>query len=353
MTISEVPLISVCIPVFNGENYIRESISSVLRQTEKNFELIVVDNCSTDHTVEIVASYNDPRINVFKNASNIGSTSNFNRCIELAKGEYFVLLPHDDILMPTMLETFSKALIADPKIGLVYSSYYIINENGMQTHFRMVAPEDKIMSGEEAVKECIIHGCPVQCAMVRTKLFSYLGSFDRDLTIWSDVDLWCRIFLDGNKAAYFRTPQNYVRVHPGQGQRAFMKRDKNRIRILSDHLGHTLNPTLIKNDTYHALTFKHIQRLFNKIPIDSDLQKLRPLSAKWILGSQIKDLIISLILGNWANVKQDMNLIIKFVRWAGFFRTIPVLLSMPWELIKRYRKRLLSKVKEYLCLRIQ
>lgn len=341
MTISKVPLISVCIPVFNGEKYISESIDSVLRQTEKNFELLVVDNCSTDRTLEIVDSFNDSRIKVVKNAFNLGSTRNFNRCIELARGEYFVLLPHDDILMPTMLDTFSKALVADPGIGLAYSSYYIINENGERINFRMVNPEDKIMSSKEAIKEFIIHGNPVQCAMVRRKLFSYLGSFDTSFTPWCDVDLWCRIFFDGNKAAYFRTPQNCVRVHPEQGQRAFMMRDKNSIRILSDHLGQTLNPTLIKNDTYHTLTFKHIQRLFNKIPIDSDLQKLRPLSAKWILGSQIKDLIISLIQGNWVNVKQDMNLIIKFVRWAGFFRTIPVLLSMSLELIKRFRKRLL------------
>ncbi len=67
MTGSEVPLISICIPVFNGEKYVRECIDSALRQTEKNFELIVVDNCSTDHTLEILATYNDPRINVFKN----------------------------------------------------------------------------------------------------------------------------------------------------------------------------------------------------------------------------------------------------------------------------------------------
>ena len=123
MTRSEAPLISIGIPVFNGEKYLRESINSVLRQTEKNFELIVVDNCSTDHTLEILAAYNDPRINVFKNSTNLGSLRNFNRCIELSRGEYFVLLPHDDTLMPTMLETFSKPLIVDPQIGLVYSSW--------------------------------------------------------------------------------------------------------------------------------------------------------------------------------------------------------------------------------------
>jgi len=87
MPISRTPLISICIPVFNGEKYIKESIDNVLIQTEKNFELLIVDNCSTDYTLEIVASYNDPRIIVFKNTSNLGSLRNFNRCIELSRGE--------------------------------------------------------------------------------------------------------------------------------------------------------------------------------------------------------------------------------------------------------------------------
>lgn len=340
---TNLPLISVGIPVYNGENYIRESVDSVLRQTESNFELVVVDNCSTDNTLEILATYNDSRIRVVKNPSNLGSTYNYNRCAELALGEYFVILPHDDILLPTMLETFSKALSSDPHIGLAYSSYYVINENGKQTDLRIVAPEDKIMSGEDAVKECIIYGCPIQSAMVRTKLFSY----DKNQTVWGDVDLWCRIFLAGNKAAYFKTPQNCVRAHSEQGQRVYAKRDKRSDKILSDHLGFMPNEAFIRNNTYHLLTFKHFQTLFNRIPINSDLQKLRPLSIKWIFGAQIKDLIISLKRGKWADVKQDINLIIDLFRWAGFFKAIPVSLSMLSVFIWR-RVKHLSKLKTIL-----
>ena len=343
MTIAEVPLISVCIPVFNGENYIRECIDSVLRQTEGNFELIVADNCSTDRTLEIVGSFRDPRIRVVRSESNIGSINNFNKCIQLSKGKYFILLPHDDILLPTALYTFSRPLIEDSKIGLAYSSYYTIDAAGKRIGFRMIASDDRVLSGEEAIGECIIHGSPIQCAMVRAKLFSRLGSFDKDLFVWCDVDLWCRIFLDGNKAAYFKTPQNCVRIHPEQGQRAFLKRDKDNVRILSDHLGELGDSVLIKNDSYHTLVFKNIQKLFNKIPADSDLQKLRPLSSRWIVGAQVKDLLISLKLGNWASVRQDIGLIVKFFKWAGFFRTIPVLLSMPLEMIIRSGKNLISQ----------
>lgn len=340
----ESPLISVCIPVLNGENYIRESINSVLRQTEKNFELIVVDNCSTDHTVEIVASYNDPRINLVKNTSNIGSIRNFNRCTELSRGEFFMLLPHDDILMPTMLETFSKPLIEDHKVGLAYSSYYIINENGEKTHLRMAAPEDKVMNSDEAIKEFILNGNPVQCAMVRKELFSSLGTFNPDYFVMCDIDLWCRIALAGNKVAYFRTPQNCLRVHSDSGQQVLIKPNEHSSRILADHLGYTPSSDYIKYNTVHLLAFNYLQTLFKRIPTESKLQKLRAVSAnKWILGSLVKHLIFSLIQGKWTDIKQDMNLLTKIVRWAGVFKTIPVLLSMPLVLIKRYRN-ILSKL---------
>ena len=342
MTISKTAMISVCIPVFNGEEHIRLSIESVLCQTEKNFELLIVDNCSSDNTLEIAASYKDPRIKIFKNTSNIGSINNFNRCIELSQGEYFVLLPHDDLLLPTALKTFSKALIADPKIGLSYSSYYIINGNGEQNGFRMVASEDKIMSSEDAIKEMIIYGSPIQCTMVRTKLFSSLGLFDQKLLIWCDSDLWCRIFLDGNKAAYFQTPQNSVRVRPDAGQFAFMKRDKKSVKILSDHLGYMPNKSFTRNNTYYLLTFKYFSTLFNRIPAASELQKLKPVSTIWIFASLIKHLVVSLKLGDWADVKHDMILLVKIMRWAGFFRTIPTLISVLLTFIRGFAKRLLA-----------
>ncbi|GAH43093.1 unnamed protein product, partial [marine sediment metagenome] len=176
------PLISVCIPVFNGDNFIREAVDSVLNQTENNFELVIVDNCSTDRTLEIVAQYNDARITVFKNTCNLGPVPNFNRCIELAKGEFIVLLPHDDLLLPTALETLSKALISDPQVGLAYSSYYIIDGKGKRSYLSLTYDEDKVMSGNEAFTR-LAGGNPIQCAMIRREVYSRLGSWDPNLKL--------------------------------------------------------------------------------------------------------------------------------------------------------------------------
>ena len=127
------PFVSVCIPVFNGVNYIKDCINSVLKQSYTNFELLIVDNCSIDETQSLVENYNDERIRYIRNNLNIGALNNFNKCIEMAAGEYFVLLPHDDILLPGALQEFVSAL-ENKNIGFVYSAMQVIDENGNTLH---------------------------------------------------------------------------------------------------------------------------------------------------------------------------------------------------------------------------
>jgi len=315
------PLISVCIPVFNGDNFIREALDSILNQTEKNFELLVVDNCSKDQTLNIVAEYKDPRIRVFINEWNLGIVPNFNRCIELAKGELIVLLPHDDVLMPTALEVFSKALVSDSEVGLAYSSYYIIDERGKKLYLSSGDAEDKVMTGKEAFA-LLAGGNPIQCAMVRREIHALLGLWDENLRLVSDWEMWCRIALSGYKVAYFKTPQNCYRLHSSNAYKSFLR-----------------------NNEFSSEIFKGMKKIYNSMSSHSDLQKFRPLSAKWIFRSQIKHLIVSIKSRNWTDVKRDVDLLAKIVRWAGVIRMIPVLLKMPFELIKRLAKRLFGKFK--------
>jgi len=313
--VSNKVLISVGIPVYNGSNYIRESIESVLNQTERNFELLIVDNCSTDQTLSIIREYGDPRIRVFVNEWNLGAFANFNRCIELAKGEFIVLLPHDDVLLPTALEIYSKGLAAEPQVGLAYSSYYVIDEKGKRSCLSMAYDENKVMSGNEAFTK-LAKGCPIQCTMTRREIYSRLGSWDTNIII-SDWDMWCRIALAGYKVAYFKDPQNCYRVHSKNGTKSYIEANK-----------------------YHSGLFTGMEKIYDGILAQSDLQKLRPLSAQWIFESLTIHLIFSLIRGNWVKARQDMGLFAKIVGWAGVFRTLPVLLSMPWKMIRLIIKRL-------------
>ena len=136
MNSSLAPKISVCIPVYNGSNYIAESIESVLAQTYKDFELIVVDNCSTDNTEEIVRNFNDPRLEYFRNKKNLGIVGNHNHCLGVAKGEYICIWHHDDVMLPDNLKFKVQLLDDQPEVGFVHSNIIMIDDKG-----EVVAPE--------------------------------------------------------------------------------------------------------------------------------------------------------------------------------------------------------------------
>jgi glycosyltransferase involved in cell wall biosynthesis len=124
------PLISIGIPVYNGEKYLAQAIESVLAQTYQNFELLISDNCSTDRTQAICEAYaeQDDRIRYYRNEVNLGAAPNFNRVFELARGEYFQWLASDDILTPALLEKCVSMLEADPSAVLCFFWVRYINE---------------------------------------------------------------------------------------------------------------------------------------------------------------------------------------------------------------------------------
>jgi len=91
------PKISICIPAYRGKRFIGAAIESVLSQTEKDFELVIVDDCSPDETAAVVASYADERIRFIRNTTTLGPEGNWNRCLNEALGRYIKLLPQDDL----------------------------------------------------------------------------------------------------------------------------------------------------------------------------------------------------------------------------------------------------------------
>lgn len=98
------PLVSIVIPVFNREKLVREAIDSALSQTYNNIEVVVIDNCSTDHTWEVISGYRSSKVRVYRNDSNIGPVLNWKRGVELCKGEYVKLLFSDDMISENYVE---------------------------------------------------------------------------------------------------------------------------------------------------------------------------------------------------------------------------------------------------------
>ena len=110
--------VSVVMPVFNGELYVREAIESVLAQTFKNFELLIINDGSTDRTAEVISSFEDPRIRILHNPSNIGLAASRNRGIQEATGQYLAWLDCDDLSMPHRLQRQVQLLDSRAGIGV-------------------------------------------------------------------------------------------------------------------------------------------------------------------------------------------------------------------------------------------
>ncbi|WP_041596220.1 glycosyltransferase family 2 protein [Halothece sp. PCC 7418] len=126
------PRVSIGLPVYNGERFLRETLDSILAQTFEEFELIISDNASTDKTAEICQEYlaKDQRVRYFRNSENLGAARNYNRTFELATGQYFKWAAGDDLLAPEYLERCVAVLDRAPSVVLCYTAETRIDASG-------------------------------------------------------------------------------------------------------------------------------------------------------------------------------------------------------------------------------
>ena len=128
------PLVSIGLPVYNGENFIKQALDSILNQTFEDFELIISDNASQDRTEDICRQYaaQDKRILYYRNQENLGAAPNYNRVFELSNGKYFKWIAHDDICEPKFLEKCIEVFEQNESIVLCYSKVKIIDACGQE-----------------------------------------------------------------------------------------------------------------------------------------------------------------------------------------------------------------------------
>ncbi len=125
------PLVTIGICTYNrADSYLGAALQSAVDQTYPNLEIIVSDNCSMDHTEELVKEFDDPRIRYIRHAENIGLTNNFNACAEAARGDYFLLLCDDDLIDPDFVETCMDAAADRTDFGLIRTGMRRIDEDG-------------------------------------------------------------------------------------------------------------------------------------------------------------------------------------------------------------------------------
>lgn len=182
-------LISIVLPVYNGERFLRASIDSVIAQTYQDWELLVVDDCSTDSTATIVSEYvqRDSRIKYFKNEVNLRLPRNLNRGFSLAKGDYLTWTSDDNVFRPTALEKMYNALKADPESQFAYASCDITDEEDNVIEYMMLYPGiEKRAVGQNPVGACFLY---------TREVYETVGEYDPDTLYVEDFDYWQRIFM--------------------------------------------------------------------------------------------------------------------------------------------------------------
>lgn len=177
-------IISVVLPTRNGGKYIASSIESCLKQTRSDIELIVVDGGSTDNTLEIVCSFNDPRIKVIKQPENTGKLPGaLNIGFEHAVGEYWTWAQDDDYYSPEAFDVMVSYLEENPEIGMVYCGFYFID-----------ADDQVIGESELHQPEDITWTNPVgNCFMYRRKVAEMAGRYDESWVMVEDFEFWIRM----------------------------------------------------------------------------------------------------------------------------------------------------------------
>lgn len=223
-------LISIVLPVYNGECYLKESIESVLMQTYTNWELLIMDDCSTDNSPEIAKKYAeaDERIHYYRNEKNLRLPDNLNRGFSLARGKFLTWTSDDNRYLPTAIYKMHSALIENPDAQFAFASCRIIDETGKGVEYIMVDPKSpKRIVGLDSVGACFLY---------TRKVYETIGNYDPEYTLVEDFDYWQRIFVRFKAVAIPEILYHY-RWHPG-ALTSTMKKDQ---------FNRTLERMLLKN----------------------------------------------------------------------------------------------------------
>lgn len=231
------PAVSVCIPVYRGLAHLDAAITSVLAQSFRDFELLIIDDNSPEDIRSVVCRYPDPRIRFLRNAQNLGAEGNWNRCLAEARGRYFKLLPMDDLIAPDCLEKQVAVLEQDSeqRIALVFCARSVIDADGRILMKRGLPGAGRgAVNGIKLLRRCLGYASNLigepGAVLFRKSLADKVGLFDADVPYVIDLDYWGRLLRYGDgyylpeALAYFRVSSGSWSVKIGAGQSSEFRR---------------------------------------------------------------------------------------------------------------------------------
>jgi glycosyltransferase involved in cell wall biosynthesis len=201
------PAISIVIPAYNREKYVGDAVKSVLAQTYKDFELIVWDDGSTDGTLRVAreAAGDDPRARVVAGEHG-GNVAALRGPIGMSSGQYIGWVDSDDLLAPTALEETSAVLDARPEVGMVYTSYYAISEDGK---VRGLGKRCQIPFSKDRM---LIDFMTFHFRLIRRSIYDAVGGITTECDSADDYDM-CLKIAEVTQIHHLQKPLYYYRVH--------------------------------------------------------------------------------------------------------------------------------------------
>lgn len=184
--------VSVVMPVYNGERYLKEAIESILNQAFRDLEFIIINDASTDKSEEIIKSFTDPRIVYIKNDKNLGQAESLNKGIRGARGLYVARMDQDDISLPERISVQSAYMDANKEVAILGTGYQEIGRDGKVVRRGLFqnSPDPKEMLFFARLTGQASIGHPT--VMIRRDIFNKVGYYDPRYHICQDYDLWLR-----------------------------------------------------------------------------------------------------------------------------------------------------------------
>ena len=256
------PKVTVLLSVYNDERFIGEAIDSILSQTFKDFELLIVDDASIDGTIDIIQNYKDPRVRLVINKENIDITRSLNKGLKLAKGKYIARLDSDDVSTPERLEKQFNFLENNKDYAAVGSRTEYIDEDG--NHIGYWKQE---ISAEEIFYALSYRCCLTSSSMMFNKeIISKMGNYDESSSHAEDYEIFYRI---SRKHKIYVIPEYLIKYRIRENQRFVINNSPTRERTFKIALQTKIDKRLLE----YLQNRKEEESFFKRIKLIKDLQR--------------------------------------------------------------------------------
>lgn len=246
--------VSVIIPTYNSSQFLREAVQSVLQQTFADFEIIVIDDGSTDNTAEMMQQFEGKVIYIYQ--KNQGVSAARNNGIKASKGKYVAFLDSDDVWLPTKLEKQIKAIHQNPTKKVCYTEYFSVSQEMRPKDLRRIRSENYVLQDLLLLGNVV---GPPSAVIAERDIFDQIGDFDESLSLSADWDMWIRMAC-ATEFVFLNEPLIKYRLHNSNMSKNVKLLEEDTIRLLEKSFctGKLPNEILIKRNAafgYHYIVF--------------------------------------------------------------------------------------------------